>query len=455
MKALLCFFSIPVFFLCASVHADELRIASPHWEGYKREFEWAFSEWYQERHQRQVSIRWLDLGGASDMLRYIVSQSNTDPGGDIGVDVVFGGGIDPFVELKRLGLLGQIKVPEETLSQIPPEIGGNPLYDKEHQWFSVNLAGFGIIFNKVLLKKYDLPEIHFWKDIADPRFAGWIGSADPRKSGSVRFMYELILQYYGWDEGWKIIYGIGANVRVFSSHSSQTPKDIALGEIAAGVLIDSYAREAIREAGEDKVGFIVPEEFPAVYGDAVAVMKHSPAINVANEFAVFCISERAQGLLMRRVGSTGGPRRYELGRMSILPKIYELPSSERIMLQAPFRHGATFVYDPHRAAERWSVVTALLGGIAVDLKEDLMAAADHTPGFFSGMRPPLTEEAVLRISHSGEWKDPVKRARILSEAQNNLLTSLPAKSSESATRFVPLASAVLLLALIILRKRLR
>ena len=53
-------------------------------------------------------------------------------------------------------------------------------------------------------------------------------------------MYEIILQAYGWDEGFALLTRMGANIRSFPKGGSQTPKDVAIGEAACGLAIDMY-----------------------------------------------------------------------------------------------------------------------------------------------------------------------------------------------------------------------
>ncbi len=438
-------------FLPLSVFADELRIASPHWEGYKREFEWRFIEWYRQETGRDISIRWLDLGGASDTLRYILSQSKSVQSRDLGIDLLFGGGVDPFVELKRQNLLEPVTEIEGLLKNIPASLGGNPIYDPQRHWFSVNLAGFGIIFNKKLLTRYDFPTPSQWSDLANPRFRGWIGSADPRKSGSIRFVYELILQFYGWEKGWQIIYGIAANIRTFNSHSSQTPKDIALGEVAAGLLIDSYAREAIREVGEENVGFVIPGEFPAVYGDGIALLRGSQNREVAIRYIEFALSPEAQRLLMKRTGTQGGPKRYELGKMSVRPEIYNESPEDMLLISPPWSANVTFRYDPDQAAKRWSVTTALLG-ILVDIKDDLAASGTFSPRFYEKLPPPMTEEQLDSLSTSTTWKDPKSRAKIIAHTQQQLLRTLPKRADQGDLRYVPVLTVLLLISYVAVRR---
>jgi hypothetical protein len=54
---------------------NELVIVSSHWEGIKREFEWGFNAYRRSLGESPVTFRWLDLGGTSDILRFIKGSS--------------------------------------------------------------------------------------------------------------------------------------------------------------------------------------------------------------------------------------------------------------------------------------------------------------------------------------------------------------------------------------------
>lgn len=413
MKAL---FQILLFLLLVvhgafSVCADELAIFSPHWEGYKREFEWRFVEWYQKKYSKSVSIRWVDIGGTSDGLRYILSQKDK-----AGIDIFFGGGIEPFLELKRSGLLHPVVLSNQEVESIPEKISGSPIYDSDHQWFSTNVAGFGLIYNKRILQLLGVPEPTTWRDMLRPELRGWVSTADPRKSGSVRFVYEALLQYFGWDEGWRIFFGIGNNARTFTAQASQTPKDIALGEIAIGVSIDSYARDLIRSIGDEFVGFVMPNEFKPIVGDGIARLKAAPNPNAADAFIHFALSYEAQQLLVRKVGTKGGPIQYEIGRMGILPEIYQIPAFERISIPNPFENPAPFSYDAAKGAKRWMILTDLIGAAIIDGASNLKAM-DRTA---LPNKPPLTEVEVDELVQEKVWDDLEARDRILNDAYRAL-----------------------------------
>lgn len=391
------------------LYADELVILSPHWEGIRFEMARDFRSYYHEKTGKDISIRWLDVGGASDIVKYIKSEfaSKKD---SIEADLVFGGGTDPFIELKRAGFLASFSLPQELLSQIPPELNGVPLYDSQHQWHATALSTFGILSNKEVIRRMNLPEVREWKDLARSELHSWIGAADPRKSGSIHLMYEAILQAYGWEEGWRILFGIGANARNFSNQASQVVKDIASGEVAYGLSIDSYAFEMIRKYGSDSLDFVVPENVSPVTGDAIAILRGAPHVELAQEFILFVLSQRGQKLFYYKKGVPGGPIRYELAKLPVLPNLYSIPKDLESRPDRPFNGFSTFRYDASKAARRWTVVNDLIGAWIIDNRvessaKDLFSAASAAQY--------ASPESETRVTELAEGNYAAQRSRLI------------------------------------------
>ena len=103
-----------------------LTIISPHPDTIKTEYGGAFSTYYQNLTGQPVNIKWIDVGGTTNDVNYIQSNFAATPNG-IGIDLFFGGGVDPFVALADQGLLVpyQIEKPAN-LTQIPATLGGIP-----------------------------------------------------------------------------------------------------------------------------------------------------------------------------------------------------------------------------------------------------------------------------------------------------------------------------------------
>ena len=100
---------------------------------------------------RVVELEWMDVGGTSEVLRFLRSEFKNKPQG-IGVDIFFGGGLEPYLALKKENLLESYILPRELLEKIPPRLEGVPLYDPDYTWYGATLAGFGIVYNKVVLR---------------------------------------------------------------------------------------------------------------------------------------------------------------------------------------------------------------------------------------------------------------------------------------------------------------
>ncbi len=221
--------------------ADDLVVISPNSDEVKDETSRAFSAWNQKHYGQPATIRWREAGGGtSQIIRYLQAEFKSNP--SPGIDILYGGGVDPYVTFEQAGLLTRYDPPAEILAGIPAQSNGKDLIDPNHQWFAAALSGFGILTNERVRKAAGLPEVHTWSDLTDPRLAGWISASDPRQSGSVLQIYEIILQAYGWDKGWATLTEMSGNIRNFLSSSSASVVEVGTGDAAYGVPSTPTAR---------------------------------------------------------------------------------------------------------------------------------------------------------------------------------------------------------------------
>lgn len=410
----------------AFAYAGTLTILSPHWEGVRNEVERAFNEDRAARGELPVKFDWLDVGGTSDIIRYIRSSFQNKPDG-IGVDLVYGGGTDPYLALKKDGLLEVCALPEEVKSTIGKDCAGVPTYDPEGYWYGVGLSGFGIIYNKVLLKKLGISEPTSWSDLAKPEAFSWIASADPRKSGSVFMMYEIIVQRFGWEEGMKIVSAMSGNGRSFSGNAGSIPKDVALGEAAFGLCIDVYALNAVMDVGEERLGFILPPGETVITPDAIALMKGAPEPELAREFILFNLSEKGQKLWSMFPGTDqDAPKEYALLKMSVCPYMYEKYPEAAMLKSSPFKMEAKFRYNISDAAARMNIFRDYIGILFVDeIKECTQAwklvkdrDEDDQWKLMFYEHPVANNEDFLELGLK-EYNDPEKKAKLQTEWANN------------------------------------
>lgn len=344
--------------------SEKLVIISPHWEGVKIEVSKAFNNWYKKNYGKEVKIEWIDQGGTSDDLKFVESLFKKNPEG-IGIDLFFGGGISPYIRLKKLGYLERYRIPYRLLKKIPKSCAGVPNYDRHYYWYGVVLSGFGILYNKKVLKYFSIPVPETWEDLGKKEYYSLVGAADPRHSGSMHMMYEIILQAYGWENGWKTILSIAGNTKTFSSSASQVAKDTSIGEVAVSLSIDSYALSQIEINGEENMGFIFPENLTVINPDAIGILKGAPNINTAKKFINFLLSKEGQILWMLKKGERGGPEKYSLNRFSILPEVYKNPGIKFKNIN-PYKVGKTIKYNFILATRRWNVLNDMIGCFAVD-----------------------------------------------------------------------------------------
>ncbi len=388
---------------------DEIAILSPHWEGIRREYEIGFKEWWRQKSHREVNVRWIDVGGTSDIVRYIKGGFKASPE-SIGVDLFFGGGVDPFRDLDRSQLFERVELPRE-LGFLPDrEVGGVELRSVNYTWYSAMINSFGILYNKKVIDKLKLPTPLGWDEIASKEAFGWVGLADPRKSGSAHIIYELVLQAYGWERGWKVLYGLAANARGFSGTAAQVPKEVAVGEVAYGLCIDSYAQEAIRSAGSENMSFVFPKNLSAYIGDSIAVLKGAPHREIAHAFMFYVLSTEGQRLLVRKAGSPGGPKEMTLGRISVRPDVYGGNDPYLAVLENPFQESREFSYSSTVGGERWAIINDLVGTFLIDSQDSLIALRKEElfeqRELISKLPPPESENEIGRLVKSRKWEDP-------------------------------------------------
>ncbi|MDA0709593.1 MAG: ABC transporter substrate-binding protein [bacterium] len=398
--------------------ADKLVLMSPHPDETQNEFESAFRVFYKSQTGREIDLEWLDIGGGtSSILRYIKSEYDRVPSG-IGIDVFFGGGMDPYIELSHLGLCEPYRLPQKILDRIPAEIGGVPLYDPNFQWYGATLAGFGIVYNTRVLDILKFPVPKTWADLGEPRYFSWVGSGDPRKSGSVHMAYELILQAYGWDRGWEVITTMGANIRNFGASGSAAPKEVAVGEVACGLSIDFYAWMQAEQVGQGYIGFVMPDNLTIVNPDGLAILKGAPNITAAKLFVDFVMSDAGQKLWFLRKGIPGGPTQSQLNRFTVLPDLYDTYKEEAAISLNPFNWKSDLTYDADLGGGRWSVVNDLIGVLVIDSHEALQQVwqseikkglTDTRRAQLSAM--PVTAEEAQELGKS--WRDPEIRNRTM------------------------------------------
>ncbi len=421
LKTTKLFFFLFIFLNNLLFSNDKLVIISPHWEGIKTEFTDGFKKWYKSNYNKDVSLEWIDIGGTSEIIRHINTEFQKNPKG-IGIDIFFGGGISPHIQLSEKNLLIPYKLPNEILNLIPQNIAGQPIYDKEHRWYGACITGFGIVYNKILIKNLKLKTPKSWEDLTLPQLYKWVSGADPRRSGSAHMMFEMLLQGYGWDKGWEIITKMGANIKSFRAGADEVLKDISVGESSVGMSIDFYAYSQIETYGKENIGFVMPENLTVFTADPISIIKGAKNLQLAKTFLNYVLSLDGQLLWSLQKGEKKGPKTFNLFRMAILPEIYNKYSNKLVTPINPFKIKSKLKYDFEKSAKRWAIVNDMVGCMIIDLHDELSTAweaiikskKDNKNKLFAELvKIPISEEEAFKLS--SQWENSIIRNKKIKE----------------------------------------
>lgn len=445
--------------------ARTLIILTPHNDQIRYEFAQAFAAWHQREFGEPVVIDWRTPGGTSTIRRQLESEfraaleqgrikpDEPTPAGTISTDLFFGGGSYDHSQVKRgvafvpdgadepiqVTMAEPVGLSDEELQAVYGDenrVGAAVVYDPDQAWVGTALSGFGIVFNRDVLREIGLPDPDSWHHLLDPKYAGWLAMADPRHSGSVETTYDAILNNFGWDEGWKILRGLSANARYFTNSSTRPPIDVSRGEAAAGVAIDFYGRfqsQAMLQPGqtaeESRVGYVDPPGVTFIDPDPVTLLRGAPHPELARRFIRFTLTPEGQALWQLPARERGaaaspasdglGPERYELRRMPVRRDFFEPPMRSRMIDQIdPYAIASTvgskgwrsaikpmmsaFGIDTHtKLAKAWRALHALPPGPERDrLFELFYAMPQHT--MLDGTVLPFNEENYGKIR--GDWR---------------------------------------------------
>jgi ABC-type Fe3+ transport system substrate-binding protein len=420
-------------FLAVRAEDNEVIVISPDWDGIKDETSRAFSAWHEKKYGHTAVIRWHEAGGGtSQIIRFLRGEFKSSPSADI--DVLYGGGVEPFLELQKSGLLTPYDPPADSLAQIPALLNGNAIIDPGHEWFGTSLSGFGIITNEQVRRATNLPEVHTWSDLADPRLDGWISACDPRASGSAMQIYEIVLQSYGWDKGWAVLMALSGNTRNFLSSSAASAVEVGMGDAAFGVAIDSYGEAQAAYYGPDNISFVLPEGQTLISPDSVAILKNPPHPEMARRFVDFLLSREGQLLWMLPKGSPGGAVHNIINRMSVWPALYGELGTTTPVRTNPFQLHSNFAYSAATGSRRRTILSVLIADSMIDTHDLLVPAwkALNSPAFqrlppekqktlrADFLAPPCSEQELLHLADT-DWNNPVARTALVNRWQSEAL----------------------------------
>jgi iron(III) transport system substrate-binding protein len=433
---------------------ETLVIITPHNESIRYEFGRAFSEHYEKKTGRRVLVDFRTPGGTSEITRYVESEyvaafqyhwtktlgkqwssevqsafidstlkldSETDADtpaqsarrafldSQLGckIDLFFGGGSYDFQLAASKGFLvpsGFVDEHPEIFGEgdgkIPAMLSGEPFIDSKGLWIGNVISAFGIVYNIDVLARLQIAEPpRRWSDLANPKYFGEIGLANPTQSGSINKAFEMLIQQEiademivhsaaddnkevisaGWLRALRLLQRIGANARYFTDSSTKPSLDVGAGDCAAGMTIDFYGRfqaEAVTRSGGKYLHYVNAEGGTSVGVDPIGIFRGAPHPELAREFIAFVLSEYGQKLWNWKVGTPGGPHRYALRRLPVLPSLYAdefkpLRSDPEVR---PYEMAREFKYRPGWTAGTFGAQAFIIRAMCIDSHDELKAA---------------------------------------------------------------------------------
>lgn len=446
-----------------SPDARRLVIVSPHNEAIRYEFDRAFRNWHQNNFGEAVAIDWRNIGGTSEIARYI--DSEFEAAGrvgrqGIGIDLLFGGGQFDHARQAARGQLAPAGIRErrpEWLQEdiIPRIVSGEILYDSQDTWYGACLSAFGIAYNTDSLEAAGIGfEPSQWIDLAHPLLRRRIALADPSKSGSINKAFEMLIQQQmsgylanhahdpdtagdaamesAWITALDSVRRIAANARYFTDSASKVTHDIAQGNAAAGMCIDFYGRfqaeNITRFEHSDRMRYVTPEGGSSISADPVAILRGAPDHELAQRFVEFALSIEGQKLWNYRIGEPGGPERYALRRMPIRRDLYTEEHRARMSDAEvdPYAAAAGFTYRPQWTGRLFHLIRVLIRAMCMDTHQELTSAwqaimenggPEAQPEAMAAWRalPPNAGYLAAQTLAAGPLRDKIEEIRISRE----------------------------------------
>lgn len=423
-----------------SADTERLVIITPHSDSIKTETGDAFRKYYKEKYGKDIIVDFRAPGGTSDIVRFIADRykiefrdycekngiawtpavaagfsdaatdknPNVDPNVKkarqlflqsdvgIGIDLMYGGGAFDMSRQAKRGFAVDGKIDPSFISadKMPKSFGGELIYEPNGRYYGLCLSTFGICVNTDRIAEMsDKKNPERWADLAHPKFFNKLAIADPSKSGSANKCFEIILQQCmaeaekvpgktwqdGWDDGLNLIKRIIANASIITDSAGKVTRDVASGNAAAGMAIDTYGLTEQEwntlQFGTPHFLYITPKGGTAVSPDPVQMLRGAPNKQAARAFIEFMLSD-GQKIFCYKAGAPGGPKQYALRRPPVLKELYK-PQYRQFRSDPdynPYASGADFTYRPERTGRYYNLLRIMIRVLMLDCQEELQTA---------------------------------------------------------------------------------
>jgi len=207
-------------------------------------------------------------------------------------------------------------------ARCPRNLHGLELRDKQSRYHAACLSAFGFVYNKLVLKRAGLPAPREWEDLGRPEFQGLGSSGDPTLSGSVHVAHGRLGRARDGSAA-------GARWRGYLQRAGLQrrrllgPARRLLGG-GSGACIDfsPLRLSAARARRICSLSFPVRESVSRRIASRFARPAQPRGGPAA--FMAFVLSEAGQKLWYQPRGTEGGPVEYDLERLPVLERDFEV-----------------------------------------------------------------------------------------------------------------------------------
>lgn len=184
-------------------------------------------------------------------------------------------------------------------------------------WVAAAISSFGFIINNPILQQYNIPQPGTWEDLASVQMAKTLprpalSYASPSLSTSHTRIYEIVLQKFGWDQGWSILARIAANGRAYPG-SVEALTAVQSGETPIGIAIDFYGYSSELQFPQTK--YVLPFNESIVNGDPIALVKTTANSDAAQAFIQWVLSTDGQKVWLDP----------SISRLPVRPDVFKAP----------------------------------------------------------------------------------------------------------------------------------
>jgi len=244
------------------------------------------------------------------------------------VDVAWGGGptlFDTLIDFDLLAPLEEGSYALERVNEMNDTIAGGSMkrFDGHGRvlWVAAAISSFGFTVNNDFLADAQLPVPNKWEDIANetygkllPQPSTSMGNA-PGTTSNTR-IYEIIIQAFGWDEGWRILTRMAGNAGIYGG-SVETQNAVEQGDVGVGMSIDFYGYTS--QIDYPNCQYILPEGQSIINGDPIALVYKSQHKDAAQDFIGWVLSPEGQSIWLNE----------RINRMPVRPDAFQTEKGQQ------------------------------------------------------------------------------------------------------------------------------